>query len=87
MCVVGRSIKMRWLYDSLCLGDCMALVFLFTRIPSSFIPEEDQGILMTLVQLPPVVPKIKRKRLWKRSTPIIKPRKDLVESVFMVQWL
>lgn len=28
------------------------LGFVFTKIPSSFVPEEDQGMLMTLVQLP-----------------------------------
>ncbi|MDV6332315.1 efflux RND transporter permease subunit [Asticcacaulis sp. 201] len=29
------------------------MVLLFTRIPTSFLPEEDQGILFTIVQLPP----------------------------------
>ena len=29
------------------------MVLLFTRIPSSFLPDEDQGILFTIVQLPP----------------------------------
>ena len=29
------------------------MAFLFTRIPTSFLPDEDQGILFTLVQLPP----------------------------------
>ncbi|MCP5961468.1 efflux RND transporter permease subunit, partial [Klebsiella pneumoniae] len=29
------------------------LVFLFQKLPSSFLPEEDQGVVMTLVQLPP----------------------------------
>ncbi|MBP6485781.1 MAG: efflux RND transporter permease subunit, partial [Moraxella sp.] len=49
---VGRSIKMRWLYMIPYALVIAALVFLFTRIPSSFIPEEDQGVLFTLVQLP-----------------------------------
>lgn len=49
---VGRSVSKRWLYlipYALVIG---ALAFLFMRIPSSFIPEEDQGMLMTLIQLP-----------------------------------
>lgn len=49
---VGKSVKMRWLYlipYALVIG---MLAFLFMRIPSSFIPEEDQGMLMTLIQLP-----------------------------------
>ena len=29
------------------------MVLLFTRIPTSFLPDEDQGILFTIVQLPP----------------------------------
>ncbi len=28
------------------------MVFLFTRLPTSFIPEEDQGVFLTMVQLP-----------------------------------
>ena len=31
---------------------CVALVFGFTRIPTSFLPSEDQGVLMTMVNLP-----------------------------------
>jgi len=29
------------------------MAFLFTRIPTSFLPDEDQGILFSIVQLPP----------------------------------
>ena len=29
------------------------MVFLFAKLPSSFLPDEDQGVVMTLVQLPP----------------------------------
>lgn len=49
---VGCSIKMRWLYLIPYAIIIAGLAFLFSRIPSSFIPEEDQGMLMTLVQLP-----------------------------------
>lgn len=31
---------------------CVALIFGFTRIPTSFLPSEDQGVLMTMVNLP-----------------------------------
>ena len=31
---------------------CLALGFCFTRIPSSFLPTEDQGVLMTMANLP-----------------------------------
>lgn len=31
----------------------IAMVLLFLRIPTSFLPEEDQGVLLTMAQLPP----------------------------------
>ncbi len=50
--VVGKSFRFKWLYliaYAVIIG-IMAVVFL--RIPGSFLPEEDQGIMFTLVQLP-----------------------------------
>lgn len=49
---VGKSIKAKWLYaiGYLAIIGIMSLTFL--RIPSSFVPEEDQGVLMTIIQLP-----------------------------------
>ena len=44
-----RPIRMLLIYSILVAG----MVFMFTRIPTSFIPNEDQGMLITLVQLPP----------------------------------
>lgn len=47
--VVLRPLHWLVLYG---LGICL-LVFLFLRLPSAFLPDEDQGILFTQVQLPP----------------------------------
>ena len=49
---VGKSIRFKWLYliGYAAIIGIMAVVFL--RIPGSFLPEEDQGIMFTLVQLP-----------------------------------
>ncbi|MGM8871955.1 efflux RND transporter permease subunit [Psychrobacter sp. 2Y5] len=49
---VGKSIRLKWLYliAYAAIIGIMAVVFL--RIPGSFLPEEDQGIMFTLVQLP-----------------------------------
>lgn len=49
---VGKSINVKWLYliGYAAVIGLMAAIFL--RIPSSFLPEEDQGIMFTLVQLP-----------------------------------
>ncbi|WP_201582546.1 efflux RND transporter permease subunit [Psychrobacter jeotgali] len=50
--VVGKSVRFKWLYlvGYVAIIAVMALVFL--RIPGSFLPEEDQGIMFTIVQLP-----------------------------------
>ncbi|MBO1531198.1 efflux RND transporter permease subunit [Psychrobacter sp. F1192] len=49
---VGKSFRFKWLYllGYAAIIAVMAVVFL--RIPGSFLPEEDQGIMFTLVQLP-----------------------------------
>ncbi|MDO6459946.1 efflux RND transporter permease subunit [Granulosicoccaceae sp. 1_MG-2023] len=46
---ISRPVRMVLIYLVLVAG----MVFMFTRIPTSFIPNEDQGMLLTLVQLPP----------------------------------
>ncbi|WP_367106780.1 efflux RND transporter permease subunit [uncultured Psychrobacter sp.] len=50
--IIGKSIGVKWLYLAgyAVIIAIMAVVFL--RIPGSFLPEEDQGIMFTLVQLP-----------------------------------
>ena len=52
MTFAGKSIRFKWLYmiGYAAIIGIMAVVFL--RIPGSFLPEEDQGIMFTLVQLP-----------------------------------
>ncbi|WP_352339306.1 efflux RND transporter permease subunit [Psychrobacter sp. 16-MNA-CIBAN-0192] len=49
---VGKSFRLKWVYFIVyaAIIGIMALVFL--RIPGSFLPEEDQGIMFTAVQLP-----------------------------------
>jgi hydrophobe/amphiphile efflux-1 (HAE1) family protein len=47
--ILGQSV--RWMVVFAAIVALMA--FLFTRLPTSFLPEEDQGILFTIVQLPP----------------------------------
>ena len=62
-----------------------ALVFLFTRIPSSFIPEEDQGVLLTLVQLPAGSTQNQTQAVIEKVNAYYKTQeKDLVQSVFTI---
>ncbi|WP_300379207.1 efflux RND transporter permease subunit [Henriciella sp.] len=50
--VVDRIIRRRWIFMGV-FAVIVALVGLgFTRLPSSFLPQEDQGSFVTLVQLP-----------------------------------
>lgn len=49
---VGKSINVKWLYLIGYAAVIGLMVAIFLRIPSSFLPEEDQGIMFTLVQLP-----------------------------------
>ena len=85
---VGRSIKMRWLYMIPYALVIVALVFLFTRIPSSFIPEEDQGILMTLVQLPAGSTQNQTQAVMEKVNAYYKTQeKDLCRICIYGQWL
>lgn len=82
---VGRSIKMRWLYLIPYALVIAALAFLFSRIPSSFIPEEDQGMLMTLVQLPAGSTQNQTQAVIEKVNEYYKTQeKDNVQSVFTV---
>jgi multidrug efflux pump len=64
----------------------VAMVFLFIRLPSSFLPTEDQGTIITLVQLPvgatagrtlDVIQKVEKQYM--------ENEKDTVQGVFAVQ--
>ena len=61
------------------------MFLLFTRLPSSFLPDEDQGIMYGLVQLPPgATEQSAQKVLDKVSNYFLANEKDTVESVFTV---
>jgi len=47
--IISRPVRFMLIY--LALGVVMALLFM--RVPTSFLPDEDQGIVFTIVQLPP----------------------------------
>ncbi|SDP49773.1 efflux RND transporter permease subunit [Desulforhopalus singaporensis] len=46
--IVQRVVRFTLIYLLLAGG----MVFLFTKLPTSFLPEEDQGVMLTMVQLP-----------------------------------
>ena len=49
---VGKSFRFKWLYLIAYAAIIGIMAVIFLRIPGSFLPEEDQGIMFTLVQLP-----------------------------------
>ena len=61
------------------------LGLLFTKLPSSFLPDEDQGVVMTLVQLPPNATLERTDKTIDAMTDyFLNNEKDNVESVFSV---
>ncbi|OAV00979.1 MULTISPECIES: efflux RND transporter permease subunit [Moraxella] len=49
---VGKTYASKLVYLAVYAGIVAVMAFIFMRLPSSFVPEEDQGAVMTLVQLP-----------------------------------
>jgi hydrophobe/amphiphile efflux-1 (HAE1) family protein len=50
---VGHMLGARLRYLAVFVLIVAALGFLFVRMPTAYLPDEDQGVLMTMVQLPP----------------------------------
>ncbi len=51
--IVGRSFRKPVRYITVYLAIVAVMGWLFVKLPTSFLPEEDQGFVMCLVQLPP----------------------------------
>ena len=49
---VGKSFRLKWVYFIIYVAIIGIMAVVFLRIPGSFLPEEDQGIMFTAVQLP-----------------------------------
>ncbi|PNP98397.1 efflux RND transporter permease subunit [Moraxella sp. RCAD0137] len=49
---VGKTFASKLIYLAAYAAVVAVVAFVFMRLPSSFVPEEDQGAVMTLVQLP-----------------------------------
>ena len=50
---VGRMLRGTGRYLVIYVLLVAAMIVMFTRLPTSFLPEEDQGVLLSMVQLPP----------------------------------
>lgn len=49
---IGKTYASKLAYLAVYTGIVAVMALIFMRLPSSFVPEEDQGVVMTLVQLP-----------------------------------
>jgi len=79
--MIARPI--RFLMVFLLIGGGMA--WLFARMPSSFLPDEDQGILLTVVQLPVGATQDRTLRVLDQvQKHYLEKEKDLVEGVLTV---
>ena len=49
---VGKVVERKWLFLAIYAGVCILLAVLFLRLPTGFLPQEDQGSAMVQYQLP-----------------------------------
>ena len=83
--MVGRILVTgkRYLVIYLVIG--IAMIFLFLRLPTSYLPDEDQGILLNLIQLPPGATQERTiKVLDEVMRHYLENEKEAVQSVFYV---
>ncbi len=79
--ILGKSGRWMAVYAAI----IVAMGLLFIRLPSAFLPEEDQGTMFTLVQLPPGAPEEKTlKVLDQVREHFLVQEKDAVQAVFTV---
>lgn len=79
--VVKRPAKLLIIYAVI----VAILAFLYVRLPTSFLPEEDQGVFLTLVQLPKGSTQQRTDKVMSELTDYyLKNEKDGIESVFGV---
>ncbi|MER9373905.1 efflux RND transporter permease subunit [Mesorhizobium sp. M0491] len=77
--IINRS----WRFLVVFLAIVVAVGWMFARLPSSFLPEEDQGILITSVQLPVGATQDRTERVLGEVTDhYLNQEKDVVDGVF-----
>ncbi|MGX9719013.1 multidrug efflux RND transporter permease subunit SmeE [Stenotrophomonas acidaminiphila] len=75
-----------WRFMAVFAALAVAMGVLFARLPSSFLPNEDQGILMALVQAPVGATQERTlESIYRLEEHFLQNEKDAVESVFSVQ--
>jgi multidrug efflux pump len=79
--ILGRGGRWMAIYGAIVL----VMALLFVRLPTSFLPPEDQGTMFTVVQLPPGATQERTEAvLTQVADHFLKEEADAVESVFTV---
>jgi multidrug efflux pump len=79
--ILGKTGRWMMIYGVIIL----VLGFLFIRLPTAFLPEEDQGLMFTLVQLPPGATEQRTSAVLDQvRTHFLEGEKDAVQAVFSV---
>ncbi len=84
--LVGKMLKRsgRFLFIYALLA--LVMVFIFMRVPSSFLPDEDQGVLFTVVQTPVGATQERTQKVMEQvERHYLEDEKDHVVSTFSVQ--
>ncbi|GAA3614528.1 efflux RND transporter permease AcrB [Gibbsiella greigii] len=82
---VGSILRSTGRYLLLYLLIVVGMAVLFLRLPSSFLPDEDQGMLLTMVQLPSGATEERTSKVLQEVTDyFLTKEKDNVNSVFTV---
>jgi len=82
---VGHIVRSTGRYMLIYLVIVVGMAFLFLRLPTSFLPEEDQGLLLAQAQLPAGATQERTQKVLDQVTDyFLTKEKDSVKSVFTV---
>ncbi|MEE9654791.1 multidrug efflux RND transporter permease subunit AcrB [Kluyvera ascorbata] len=82
---VGNILRSTGRYLLLYLIIVVGMAYLFVRLPSSFLPDEDQGVFLSMAQLPAGATQERTQKVLDEMTNYyLTKEKDNVESVFAV---
>ncbi|EPR38724.1 transporter, hydrophobe/amphiphile efflux-1 (HAE1) family [Desulfovibrio sp. X2] len=82
---VDRIIRRGWRFMAIYAAIVAVMVLLFMRMPTAFLPDEDQGILFTQVQLPPGATQGRTLEVMKQVEDyFLHKESKAVESIFTV---
>ncbi|HDL8652270.1 TPA: efflux RND transporter permease AcrB [Yersinia enterocolitica] len=82
---VGNILRSTGRYLVIYLAIVIGMGVLFLRLPTSFLPEEDQGVFLTMVQMPAGATQERTQKVLDQVTDYyLDKEKDVVNSVFTV---